>query len=135
MALALLDSAAIVALLDSSDRLHRASEEKLRDLGAGHKLISSVVVFAEVMTGVARGHHEEEVVRRFFQRAVTQLLPVDLAVAERGAQLRGQRRSLRLPDALILATADQHPDTELIVTADAAWADVPGLRCRVEAIA
>jgi PIN domain nuclease of toxin-antitoxin system len=97
-------------------------------------LISSVVAFAEVMTGVVHGHHQEEKVRRFFQAPVTKVLPVDVAVAERAAELRGTRHSLKLPDALILSTADMHDETELVVTGDAAWADVPGLCCRVDTV-
>ena len=48
------------------------------------------------------------------------------------AELRSRRKSLRMPDALILATAEIEPDVELVVTGDAGATRVPGLNCRVQ---
>jgi predicted nucleic acid-binding protein len=48
---------------------------------------------------------------------------VDRDVAERAAQLRTAKPSLRMPDALILATADVH-HADLVITADHRWVDV-----------
>jgi len=59
-------------------------------------------------------------------------LPVDREVAARAATLRGKRISLRMPDALILATADLHEDIDTIVGADDDWPKVKGLSCKVE---
>ncbi len=59
-------------------------------------------------------------------------MPVDRSVAERAADLRGATKALRLPDALILATADLHAATA--VTADARWGQVPGLACAVSTL-
>jgi hypothetical protein len=69
---------------------------------------------------------------RFFDALVKDLLPVDRKVAARAATLRGERISLRMPDALILATADLHEGIDTIVCADDAWPKVKGLSCKVE---
>jgi hypothetical protein len=42
------------------------------------------------------------------------------------------RRFLRMPDALILATADLHEEIETVLCADGNWPKVKGLNCRVE---
>jgi PIN domain nuclease of toxin-antitoxin system len=82
-------------------------------------LIASVVSFAELLTGVELGHHDEQVVRGFFAKVIDHVIPVDIAVAERAALLRAERKSLKMPDALILATGDLH--SERVITADDAW--------------
>ncbi|EHN12149.1 hypothetical protein PAI11_09420 [Patulibacter medicamentivorans] len=88
-----------------------------------------MITIAEVLTGAQIGHHEDSLVRQFFQRAVPTHYPVDDEVAVAAAALRGRVRSLRLPDALILATADLHADA--VITGDARWASVEGLACDV----
>ena len=95
-------------------------------------LVASVISYAEVMTGVSLGHHSQESVDGFFDALVKDLLPVDRAVAARGATLRGKRKSLPMPDALILATADLQPEVETVLCADGDWPKVGGLSCRVE---
>jgi len=130
--LILLDSTAIVGFLDADDALHEAAVAKLKELAGEHPLVTSVVVYAEVMTGVVLGHHPRESVDDFFDVLIRDLLPVDRAVAARGAELRGERKSLPMPDALILAAADLHADVERVLCADVAWPKVEGLDCEVE---
>ena len=36
-----------------------------------------------------------------------------------------------MPDALILAAAEVHPDVDMVLTGDAAMAGIRGLGCRV----
>jgi predicted nucleic acid-binding protein len=129
--LILLDSTVIVGFLDSDDALHDASVSRLKEL-AGKPLTASVISYAEVMTGARRGHHPEEKVEGFFNALIQELLPVDKAVAARAAALRGQRKSLRMPDALILASADSHPEVDTVLYADADWTKIAGLDCRIE---
>ncbi len=132
MGLILLDTTAIVAFLDRDDALHEAAVAGLRVAGADSAFVASAVSYAEVMTGVALGHHPAEAVEGFFDNLVRELLPVDRAVAARAGALRGARRSLRMPDALILATADLHEDVQVVVCADGDWPKVEGVRCRIE---
>jgi len=130
--LILLDTTVIVGFLDRDDALHDAAVAGLKGVGADSSFAASAVSYAEVMTGVALGHHPAEVVEGFFSDLVGELLAVDRAVAARAGALRGSRRSLRMPDALILASADLHEDVETVMCADGDWPKVAGLRCRVQ---
>jgi predicted nucleic acid-binding protein len=130
--LILLDSTVIVGFLDADDALHDVSVAKLRKLAGDHSLAASVVSYAEVMTGAALGHHPEERVSSFFEALIRDLLPVDRDVAARASQIRSKRRSLPMPDALILATADLHAEIDTVLCADGDWPKVAGLDCRVE---
>jgi predicted nucleic acid-binding protein len=130
--LILLDSPIIVGFLDADDALHEIAVSRLREIVGSHPLAASVISYAELMTGVSLGHHSHERVDRLFDALVKDLLPVDREVAARAATLRGKRISLRMPDALILATADLHEDIDTIVCADDDWPKVKGLSCKVE---
>lgn len=126
-----LDSDAVVGFLDRKDALHDAADAAIRDLVRGQRLLVSVVTYAEVLTGARLGHHDEAQVRGFFSGLISGVLPVDVAVAEMAAELRSRRKSLRMPDALILATAEIHPEVDLVVTGDTQVAKVPGLSSKV----
>lgn len=129
-----LDSAAVVAFLDQDDALHGAADAAIRKLIATNRFFASAVTFAEVLTGVHLQHHDEGVVRGFFDDLVAEILPVETATAELAARLRGDHKALRMPDALILAAADGHPDVDLILTGDAGFKSVRGLSCRVRLV-
>ncbi len=126
-----LDSAPVVAFLDRDDALHSAADAAIRELMRKHRFYASAVTLAEVLVGAHLDHHDEAIVRGFFDDLVTEILPVEEADAERAARLRAKHRSLRMPDALILAAAEGHPDVELLLTGDAMLAGVRGLSCRV----
>jgi predicted nucleic acid-binding protein len=127
-----LDSAAVVAFLDVDDALHPAADAAVRELITGHRFYASAVTFAEVLTGAHLQHHDEEIVRGFFDDVVAEILPVRAATAERAARLRADHRALRQPDALILAAADEHPDIDVVLTGDADFKAVRGISCRVK---
>lgn len=86
----------------------------------------SVVTRAELYAG--RGAEESQVGRLL---APFHELPVDRAVAERAGRLR-RGSTIRLPDALIAATALEH-DCTLVTRNRADFEGVPGLRIRVPA--
>jgi hypothetical protein len=126
-----LDSVAVVAFLDRDDALHAAADAAIRELIAEHRFLASAVTFAEVLTGAHLQHHDEAIVRGFFDDLVAEIMPVDAAIAERAARLRADHKALRMPDALILAAADGRHDVEAILTGDAGLESVRGLSCRV----
>jgi predicted nucleic acid-binding protein len=132
MGLALLDSSVIIGALDANDSLHAAAASTVRELATSHRLGASVIVVAEVMSGAKTGHHDEKHVRAFFARGIAERLIVDEPIAIRAAELRGANAALRLPDALILATGESAAD--VVVTADARWRKVRGLRCAVRIV-
>jgi predicted nucleic acid-binding protein len=126
-----LDSGVVVGFLDREDALHAAADEAIRELVRGNRLLASVVTYAEVLTGARLGHHNEHDVAGFFTGLLSAVLPVDVDVADRAADLRSRSRSLRMPDALILATAETDPDVDVIVTGDQQLTKVSGLRVEV----
>jgi predicted nucleic acid-binding protein len=130
--LILLDSTVIVGFLDADDALHDVAVARFKEIVGREPLAASVISYAEVMTGASIGHHVERNVDGFFDAFVRDLLPVDRPVAARAAALRGKRRSLSMPDALILATADLHEEVETVLCADSAWPKVKGLKCKVD---
>jgi predicted nucleic acid-binding protein len=130
---ALLDSSAVVAFLNGDDALHDAADSAIRSAAREHGLTVSTVTIAEVLTGAKLGHHDETLIRRFLSEVVTARIPVDEQIAERAAELRAGSRTLRMPDALILATGDLHAD--VVVTGDTRWSKVRGIACAVVALA
>jgi predicted nucleic acid-binding protein len=127
-----LDSGVVVGFLDRDDALHDAADVAIRDLVREQRLLASVVTYAEVLIGARLGHHDEGQVAGFFTALMSAVLPVDVAVADRAADLRAGFKALRMPDALILATADLEEDVELIVTGDKQMAKVSGVSCEVQ---
>lgn len=125
------DSDAVVGFLDRKDALHDAADTAIRDLIRDQRLLVSVVTYAEVLTGARLGHHDENQIRGFFSGLISEVLSIDVAVADMASELRSRRKSLQMPDALILATAEIHPEIDLIVTGDIQVAKVPGLSCKV----
>jgi predicted nucleic acid-binding protein len=132
VALILIDSTVIVGFLDADDAHHEATVARFKEVVGSQPLVASVISYAEVMTGVSLGHHSRKHADGFFDALVADLLPVDRPVAARAATLRGARKSLSMPDALILATADLQPDVETVLCTDGDWPKVKGLSCKVE---
>jgi predicted nucleic acid-binding protein len=126
-----LDSDAVVGFLDRDDALHYAADAAIRDLVREQRLLVSAATYAEVLTGARLGHHGEGQVRGFFAELISEVLPVDVTVADKAAELRSRHKPLRMPDALIFATAAINPDVDLIVTGDAQAPKVPGLDCGI----
>jgi predicted nucleic acid-binding protein len=126
-----LDSNAVVGFLDRKDALHDAADAAIRDLVREQRLLVSVVTYAEVLTGARLGHHDEGQVRGFFTQLISEVLPVDMTAADKAAEFRSRHQALRMPDALIFATAATNPDVDQLVTGDAQAPKVPGLDCAV----
>lgn len=127
-----LDSDAVVGFLDRNDALHDAADATIRNLVGKERLLVSVVTYAEVLTGARLGHHDQHQVRGFFSDLISEILPVDVDVADMAADLRSRRKSLRMPDAMILATAETQPEVSLVVTGDTQVTKVAGLMCKVQ---
>ncbi len=141
MAVALLDSSALIAFLDGDDALHPSAVTVIEELlRAGTRLAISAVTWAEVLNGAYQGHHDERIVRGFVADLGVSILPVDAEVAEHAAFLQsryaasGSRREtprLRTPDALILATASLLDTVQTVVCGDGKWRNVPGIAVEI----
>lgn len=112
-----LNADAIIGFLDRSDALHVSATARIGEAATGDSLVASVVTYAETLTGALLGHHDEDVVRGFFGDLIAAVIPVDEEVAEAAALLRS-RSKLRMPDALVLATATVRPEIVRLVTGD-----------------
>ena len=61
--------------------------------------------------------------REFVSDLALHVEPISAAIAERAAILRASHRALKLPDALVIATADAL-DASYLLTADRTWTRV-----------
>jgi predicted nucleic acid-binding protein len=133
MGIALLDSNTVIGFLDADDRLHQAADVAVRAAATEHVFAVSVVTVAELLTGAKLSHHDERTVRRFFAQTVSRRIALDEPAAERAAELRAAQKTLKMPDALILATADLNAD--VVLTGDEQWLKASGLNCELRYIA
>ena len=105
MARVALDADIVIAFLDPGDDQHATAVAELRPrLAAGDDLLAAATVYAEsIVRPLQQG--TDAIVDEFFDAAGISIVPIDRAVARRAAVLRAEHRSLRLPDAMSLATA------------------------------
>lgn len=142
MGLTLLDTGVVIGFLDRDDPFHLPAHDAIAAAIGGRGFLAlSAVSQAELLTGVGLGHHPEGLVTGFLRDLAVRIIPVDERVAVRAAEIRsthtergsgGSRRpTIRMPDALILASAAVTPDVDLLVVADRRWPEVdvgPGVR-------
>ncbi len=119
MAIVVLDASVVIAFLDAGDAHHAAAVAAV-----GHarreELVLPSSAYAEVLVDPWRhGPEAVAVVKGFLTELGIRIAPLTAEVAERAARLRSSHRALRLPDALVLATADALNATAL--TADRSW--------------
>jgi uncharacterized protein len=95
----------VIAFLDPGDDQHARAISVLRPLlSAGDDLLLSASAYAEtIVRPLQLG--TDATVDEFLDAAAIKVAPVDRAIARRAATLRAEHRSLRLPDAISLATA------------------------------
>ncbi len=128
-----IDSSVILALFDPQDALHAPAAAATRAAkNDGHSFILPASVLAEVLVGAARrGPDERDLRHRQMVNAFGTPRSLDEPIAVAAAERRARHPALRLPDALVLATADvTHAD--LVLTADKRWS---GLDPRVRLVA
>ncbi len=113
MAPVALDADVLIAFLDPGDAQHQRAVGELRPrLAAGEQLIIGASVYAEVMVRPLQQGIDAKV-DEFLDATSIRVITVDRQLAHRAAQLRARHRSLRLGDALSLATALRH-DAQLV---------------------
>jgi len=127
-----LDSDAVIGFLDRSDPHHDAADAAIRAIAPSVRLVASAITFAEVLTGARLGRHDEDTVSGFFAEIIAEIVPVGPEIADWAATLRANNKTLRLPDALISATADLNPDVDTLLTGDRNLARLKNLRYTVQ---
>jgi predicted nucleic acid-binding protein len=119
VAIVVLDASVVIALLDARDQNHAAAVSAL-GRAREETLILPASAYAEVLVDPwRRGQDAVSVVRQLVTDLGIHIQPLSADVAERAARLRAEQGSLRLPDALVLATADVLAATAL--TCHRAW--------------
>ncbi len=119
------DSSVVIALFDSEDAHHAAAEQAVRAArDGGGVLCMSAIVLAESLAGAERlGSAEASERLTKLVRLFGAARPVDQQVAAVAAGLRVHHAWLRLPDALVLATAAVD-GADVVLTCDRRWSRV-----------
>lgn len=132
MGLIHLDAGVVIGLLDGNDAHHQAARTTLADaLRNGDRLAMASSAFAECLVGPARrGDAEIQTVRGLFERFPISIIPLGLETPIVAARLRATHRTLRLPDALVIATAIEDSADQLVTT-DRRWPTARALKLKV----
>jgi predicted nucleic acid-binding protein len=122
MGVAVVDASVLIAAIDDRDAHHERAIVELESALGEQRLRLPAVAFSEALvtpyrTSQSRGRAVEGGLRR-----LGRVEPITPGIASRAAQLRSQRR-IKLPDALILATAVELRAQE-ILTFDERWRSV-----------
>ena len=121
-----LDAGVVIALLERRD-IHRPAAFAALDAARkrGDRLVLPASAYSEALVGAIRsGPDARSKVDRFLDELPATVEPVSRSIASEAAQLRAAfGRSLRLPDALVLATA-RVAAADRVVTTDSGLPDI-----------
>ena len=127
MALTILDAGVIIAILDASDIHHAAAREALTHARSrGDELAIPASAYAEVLVGPFRqGPSAVAKVDEFLAALPARVEPATREIAATAARFGAQHGTkVRLPDALVVATAVELGAAQLLTT-DAGWPPLP----------
>ena len=122
MGLTHLDAGVLIGFLDAADTHHaNATASLTQALENGDHLAMAASAFAECLVGPARRSEQAlQVVQDAFDRLPIEIVDLTPAIAIEAARLRSRHRSLRLPDALVIATVTL-ATADRLVTTDGRW--------------
>lgn len=123
MGLTILDAGVVIAVLDADDAHHVAARSALSGaIEQGDALAVPASAYAEALVAPARrGPAAVRALDQFLADLPAEVEPITRQVAKSAAQLRARHgKRLRLPDALVLATAI-HLKADRLLTTDAGW--------------
>jgi len=132
MGLTHLDAGVIIGFLDADDSHHDTARAALSDtLDHGDQLFMAASALAECLVGPARRSQQAiELVRTVIDRLPVSVVDLDTEIATRAAILRARHRTLKLPDALVIATATTSGADQLITT-DRKWPTAKAMKLTV----
>jgi predicted nucleic acid-binding protein len=125
--LTVVDAGVVIAVLDASDVHHAAASLALaRARDRGDELVLPVSAYAECLVSPSRrGSRAVVTVDRFLDALPARIEPASRAIGAMAASLRGTHGpTLRLPDALVVATA-LVLGADHVITTDGRWPAVP----------
>jgi predicted nucleic acid-binding protein len=122
MGLIHLDAGVVIGLLDATDGHHESATHALGEaMRSSDRLAMAASAFAECLAGPSRrGPRAIEIVNDLFGRLPIEIIPLDATIARMAAGIRAKHTSIRLPDALVIATA-ANATADRLVTTDRRW--------------
>lgn len=103
----ILDASVLIGLLDAADTHHdRAVDDVEAADREGQQLLLPASAYSEALVAFARARRLEEARRAIAAMGITVVSLTD-TIAEQAAELRARHNRLRLPDAIVLATAQE----------------------------
>ena len=118
MALVVLDASVLIALLDPADALNRRAAGALA-ARVGDDLVLPASALAETLVKPA-AEGRLAAGRAAVDALLLRIEPLTDDIAQVAAQMRATHRTVRLPDALVIATAE-HLAADEVITADRRW--------------
>jgi predicted nucleic acid-binding protein len=129
MGLTHLDAGVIIGFLDGDDSHHDTARAALSSsLQQGNQLFIAASALAECLVGPARRSAKAvELVRTAVHRLPVSVVDLDEEIATQAAILRSRHRTLKLPDALVIASAATSGADQLITT-DRKWPSAKAMK-------
>jgi predicted nucleic acid-binding protein len=101
----ILDASVLIGLLDTADAHHASSINDIEVADqAGEQLLVPASAYSEALVAFARAGRIREAREAIAAMGIS-VAPLTAKVAEHAAELRARYERLRLPDAIVLATA------------------------------
>ena len=126
MALIVLDAGVVIAMLDPQDAGHASAVAALESHAADDLRLPASALAEALVSPMRRGVGED--VRRTILELGITVTPLDEEIAAVAAALRARRRTVRLPDALLVATGEALT-ADAVLTTDRRLGRLP--RCRL----
>jgi predicted nucleic acid-binding protein len=122
MGLTVVDAGVLIGFLDGDDAHHERARQALVDeIDANNRIVLPASGFAEVLVGpYRRGDDAVSTLREVIEQVPIDVAPLDDVIAAKAALLRARHRVLKLPDALVIATAVVL-DADRLLTTDRGW--------------
>jgi predicted nucleic acid-binding protein len=103
----ILDASVLIGLLDTADTHHsRAIDDVEAADRTGRQLLLPASAYSETLVAFARARRLDEAREAIVAMGIT-VVPLTDTIAELAAELRARHNRLRLPDAIVLATAQE----------------------------
>jgi predicted nucleic acid-binding protein len=104
----ILDASVLIGLLDAAESHHERAVDAVDQADrANQELLAPASAYGEALVAFARADRMRDAREAIAGMGIA-VVPLTAPIAERAAELRAAHESLRLPDALVLATAREH---------------------------
>jgi predicted nucleic acid-binding protein len=103
----ILDASVLIGLLDTADAHHGRSVDDVEAADRdGQQLLLPASAYSETLVAFARAGRLDDARTAILAMGIT-VVPLTNTIAELAAGLRARHKRLRLPDAIVLATAQE----------------------------